>query len=163
MASQWSASKAEFERARRTIGGGLASSVRGSSRPHQIYFESGRGARLVDIEGNGYVDYALADGVRAASADAGHTLAVHHLGATVLAAPGLSAMTGPDDYFAADWQWWNELVAPPMLARGIYLLPSGRLFLSTEHGAEEVSETVAAFADVFAEVGSPAVRHATAV
>ena len=106
---------------------------------------------------------ALADGVRAAAAEAGHTLAVHHLGATVLAAPGLSSMTGPDDYFAADWQWWNELVAPAMLTRGIYLLPSGRLFLSTAHGADEVSETVAAFTDVFAEVASPAVRHATAV
>lgn len=95
---------------------------------------------------------ALVDGVRAAAADAGHIVAAHALGATVLIAPGLKAVAGPDDYATADWRHWNEVLVPAMLAHGIYLLPGGRLFLSTEHGRQETEETVAAFGAVFNEI-----------
>lgn len=59
MDPRWSDSKALWERACGSIGGGVSSSIRGGVRPHQLYFESGRGARLVDIAGDGYIDYVL--------------------------------------------------------------------------------------------------------
>jgi glutamate-1-semialdehyde 2,1-aminomutase len=105
---------------------------------------------------------ALAAGVRAAAADAGHVLATHHLGATAMIAPGLNQLSGPEDYAAADWHHWNELVVPAMLARGVYLLPGGRLFLATAHGRPEVEETVAAFAEVFAALPAPRVAPTAA-
>lgn len=98
---------------------------------------------------------ALVDGLGKAAVDAGHTVAVHALGATVLLAPGLTAVAGPDDFLRADWDWWSTRLAPEMLARGIYLLPGGRLFLSTEHGPAETAETVAAFAASLAVVPPP--------
>jgi glutamate-1-semialdehyde 2,1-aminomutase len=104
----------------------------------------------------------LVRGLRAVAAAAGHVVAVHGLGATALVAPGLTEVTGPDDFLAADWDWWNTLVVPEMLARGIYLLPSGRMFLSTEHGAAETQQLVDAFADTLSTVRPPAVKRATA-
>ncbi|GAA2882232.1 hypothetical protein GCM10020220_085660 [Nonomuraea rubra] len=59
MEPRWSSSKALWERACRSIGGGVASSVRGGVYPHQLYFESGKGAHLVDIDGDRYIDYVL--------------------------------------------------------------------------------------------------------
>nr|BFE79513.1 hypothetical protein GCM10020093_021140 [Planobispora longispora] len=59
MVSQWSASKTALDRAQRSIGGGVTSSVRSSVKPHQIYFASGNGPRIVDIEDNSYIDYVL--------------------------------------------------------------------------------------------------------
>jgi glutamate-1-semialdehyde 2,1-aminomutase len=100
---------------------------------------------------------ALADGVRAAAEGAGHVVAAHSLGAVVMIVPGLSRMSGPGEYDQADWPHWNGTVVPAMLARGVYLLPGGRLFLSTEHGEPEIAETVAAFNAVFAEVPAPRV------
>ena len=105
----------------------------------------------------------LVDGVRAAAAKAGHTVGVHHIGATVIVVPGVPPVTGPEDFIAADWAWWDELVVPAMLARGIYLLPGGRLFLSTEHGPRETAETIDAFTEVFAEVRPPSEPGATAL
>lgn len=102
----------------------------------------------------------LVDGVRKAATDVGHEVAAHNLGATAMIAPGLDRLSGPEDYAAADWHHWNELIVPAMLARGIYLLPGGRLFLSTAHGEPEVADTVAAFADVFRELPAPRVRTA---
>ncbi|GIH78167.1 aspartate aminotransferase family protein [Planobispora longispora] len=99
----------------------------------------------------------LVEGIRAAAAKTGHTIAVHGIGATALVAPGLPEITGPDDFITADWHWWDDLLVPEMLARGVYLLPHGRLFLSTEHGPAEVAETVAAFAEVFAMLPPPRV------
>jgi glutamate-1-semialdehyde 2,1-aminomutase len=100
---------------------------------------------------------ALVSGVRAAAAAAGHDVAAHNLGATTLVAPGLTKLEGPDDWMAADWEHWNTRVIPAMLAHNIYLLPGGRLFLSTEHGEAEIAETVEAFTKVFAELPAPRV------
>jgi glutamate-1-semialdehyde 2,1-aminomutase len=100
---------------------------------------------------------ALVDGVRAAAAAAGHEVATHSLGATAMIAPGLTRLSGPEDYVQADWQYWNDLVVPALLERGVYLLPGGRLFLSTEHGPAETGETVAAFAAAFQALPAPRV------
>jgi glutamate-1-semialdehyde 2,1-aminomutase len=103
---------------------------------------------------------ALVSGVEAAAAAAGHQLVAHHIGATAMIAPGLTQLNGPDDWMAADWEHWGTHVVPAMLAHNIYLLPGGRLFLSTEHGKAETAEAVAAFTAVFAELPAPRV-HAT--
>ncbi|MGY1746532.1 aspartate aminotransferase family protein [Blastococcus sp. SYSU D00695] len=103
---------------------------------------------------------ALADGIQAAANSAGRDVHVHHLGAVALVGPGLTQLNGPDDWMVADWDYWSAQVIPAMLAHGIYLLPGGRLFLSTEHGEAETAETVAAFEKVFAELPAPKMRTA---
>jgi glutamate-1-semialdehyde 2,1-aminomutase len=97
----------------------------------------------------------LVDGLRDAVKTSGYPISIHHLGATVMVGPGLTEITGPDDFLAGDWAWWTSRFAPAMLSRGIYLLPGGRLFLSVAHGPAEVGETVAAFAGSLAEVPAP--------
>ena len=51
-----------FERAKKTIAGGVTSDVRISMKPMPLYFERGEGAMLYDVDGNGYIDYALGQG-----------------------------------------------------------------------------------------------------
>ena len=55
-------SRSQHERASRTLAGGVATAFRAAQRPVPISFEGGSGARLRDIDGNEYVDYALAFG-----------------------------------------------------------------------------------------------------
>ena len=62
MTDRYSASRAQHERARRSIAGGVTSAIRGTQRPIPVAFAQGRGARLTDLDGNEYVDYALAYG-----------------------------------------------------------------------------------------------------
>ncbi len=62
MADRYAASRAQHERAQRTLAGGVASAIRASQLPVPIAFAGGRGARLTDLDGNEYVDYALAYG-----------------------------------------------------------------------------------------------------
>ncbi|HSE96594.1 MAG TPA: aspartate aminotransferase family protein [Methylomirabilota bacterium] len=54
-------SRALLERARRSLAGGVSSPVRARA-PVPLYFQQGRGARLQDVDGNWYIDYALAWG-----------------------------------------------------------------------------------------------------
>jgi glutamate-1-semialdehyde 2,1-aminomutase len=51
-----------FEAARNYIPGGVSSRVRASHRPHPLFFESASGSRITDVDGNRYIDYALAWG-----------------------------------------------------------------------------------------------------
>lgn len=51
-----------FERAKRSIAGGVTSDVRVSMKPMPLYFERAEGAMLYDVDGNGYIDYALGQG-----------------------------------------------------------------------------------------------------
>jgi glutamate-1-semialdehyde 2,1-aminomutase len=53
---------AHHERARRTLARGVATGFRASQLPVPICFERGSGARIVDVDGNAYVDYALGFG-----------------------------------------------------------------------------------------------------
>lgn len=57
--TEWPASRAAWERARRSLSGGVATALRASARPHPIYFSGGAGAVLTDIDGNDYHDYVL--------------------------------------------------------------------------------------------------------
>jgi len=97
----------------------------------------------------------LVDGFRAAAADAGHVMAVHSLGASVFVAAGVESYTGPADYSHVDWRYWNQQLAPAMLARGIFQMPGGKFFLSTEHGPQEARKTVDAFASAISELEPP--------
>jgi glutamate-1-semialdehyde 2,1-aminomutase len=51
-----------FERAQRSLAGGVSSALRRAARPYPLYFTHGEGARAVDVDGNTYIDYGLAWG-----------------------------------------------------------------------------------------------------
>lgn len=58
-------SREAFERARRTLAGGVASVARSplaGFAPYPLYFERGEGSRIWDVDGNEYVDYAMGFG-----------------------------------------------------------------------------------------------------
>ncbi|MDQ6873799.1 MAG: aspartate aminotransferase family protein [Actinomycetota bacterium] len=59
MADRFAGSRAQNQRAARTLAGGVATAFRASQQPVPICFVSGRGTRLTDIDGNTYVDWAL--------------------------------------------------------------------------------------------------------
>lgn len=51
-----------LERSRKVMAGGVSSDVRRSELPHPLFFRSGNGSRLHDIDGNEYIDYVLGQG-----------------------------------------------------------------------------------------------------
>ena len=55
-------SLSRYERASRTLAGGVASGLRRSVRPYPLYFDRGKGSRVWDVDGNEYIDYGLAWG-----------------------------------------------------------------------------------------------------
>jgi len=55
-------SLARFERSRRSLAGGVASGIRRAARPYPLFFESGQGSRVTDVDQNSYLDYGLAWG-----------------------------------------------------------------------------------------------------
>lgn len=59
---RYAVSRSALERRHRTLARGVASAIRATQRPLPITFAEGRGAQLRDVDGNDYVDYALAYG-----------------------------------------------------------------------------------------------------
>jgi glutamate-1-semialdehyde 2,1-aminomutase len=57
----WTKSRELLERARKSLAGGVSSPFRAKT-PVPLYFEDGQGCRLRDVDGNEYIDYALAWG-----------------------------------------------------------------------------------------------------
>ena len=51
-----------FEKSKRVLAGGVSSDVRKTEIPHPLFFASGRGSRIWDIDGNEFIDYVLAQG-----------------------------------------------------------------------------------------------------
>jgi glutamate-1-semialdehyde 2,1-aminomutase len=51
-----------YERAQKSLAGGVSSSLRRSARPYPLYFSQGKGSRVTDVDGNSYLDYGLAWG-----------------------------------------------------------------------------------------------------
>jgi len=47
---------------KRYLAGGVSSMLRAASKPLPLFFDSASGARIVDVDGNSYLDYALAWG-----------------------------------------------------------------------------------------------------
>jgi glutamate-1-semialdehyde 2,1-aminomutase len=62
MSDRLTGSHTHHERARQTLAGGVATAFRAVQRPVPICFERGAGPRIWDVDGNEYVDYALAFG-----------------------------------------------------------------------------------------------------
>ncbi len=52
-----------WQRAQRTLAGGVSSAFRACAAPHPLYFSGGRGPRLTDVDGNTYIDYLLSWGL----------------------------------------------------------------------------------------------------
>jgi glutamate-1-semialdehyde 2,1-aminomutase len=61
MPRTWEKSRRLLERARQALAGGVSSPVRARA-PVPLYFADGKGARLIDVDGNEYIDYLLAWG-----------------------------------------------------------------------------------------------------
>src|SRR5690349_5552972 len=51
-----------YERAQKSLAGGVSTALRRSAKPYPLYFQSGAGSSIVDVDGNRYLDYALAWG-----------------------------------------------------------------------------------------------------
>jgi len=51
-----------FEKNKEVLAGGVSSDIRKAELPHPLYFESGQGSRIKDIDGNEYIDYILGQG-----------------------------------------------------------------------------------------------------
>jgi glutamate-1-semialdehyde 2,1-aminomutase len=62
MAYQFPKSQQLFERAGRSIAGGVNSGIRKLERPVPIYFARGKGARVWDVDGNEYIDFQIGQG-----------------------------------------------------------------------------------------------------
>ncbi len=59
MIDSWPASFAAWQRASRSLGGGVSSGLRAAMPPHPLSFTSGQGAYLTDVDGHRYTDYVL--------------------------------------------------------------------------------------------------------
>jgi glutamate-1-semialdehyde 2,1-aminomutase len=57
-----SGSSERYQRAQRTLAGGVSSGLRRNARPYPLYFDRGKGSRVWDVDGNEYIDYGLAWG-----------------------------------------------------------------------------------------------------
>jgi glutamate-1-semialdehyde 2,1-aminomutase len=51
-----------YQRSCRTLAGGVSSGMRHAARPYPLFFDRGEGSRVVDVDGNTYLDYGLAWG-----------------------------------------------------------------------------------------------------
>lgn len=58
--SRYQTSEALWERAKRSLAGGVSSNVRASGQP--LYFQRAEGSRMFDVDGNSYLDFTLAQG-----------------------------------------------------------------------------------------------------
>lgn len=61
-ADRYASSRRAFERASRTLAGGVSSNFRAGGDPVPLFFQSGTGSHLTDLDGNDYVDYVLGMG-----------------------------------------------------------------------------------------------------
>jgi len=62
VADRYSRSRSQFERARRTLAGGVATAFRAAQRPVPVCFDHASGSRVFDVDGHDYIDYALGFG-----------------------------------------------------------------------------------------------------
>ena len=60
--SRYQKSKALYERACQVLAGGVSSEFRKYGPPHPLFYERGAGSRIVDVDGNEYLDFTLSQG-----------------------------------------------------------------------------------------------------
>lgn len=51
-----------YERACKSMAGGVSSHFRMGGSPHPLFFKEGKGARIIDVDGNEYLDFTLSQG-----------------------------------------------------------------------------------------------------
>ena len=51
-----------YQRAQEVLAGGVSSQFRSYDHPHPLFYESGRGSRITDVDGNTYLDFTLSQG-----------------------------------------------------------------------------------------------------
>jgi len=52
MTDRYMQSRALLKRAEQSLAGGVSSNVRRGDKPYPLYFDSGTGSRLFDVDGN---------------------------------------------------------------------------------------------------------------
>src|SRR5208283_1644624 len=57
-----SGSLQRHQRSSRTLAGGVSSGMRRAAKPYPLFFDRGAGSRVIDVDGNSYLDYGLAWG-----------------------------------------------------------------------------------------------------
>ena len=62
MVRKFEKSSALFEQLKKSMAGGISSSVRGTELPLPLFYEKGSGSRIFDVDGNEYIDYVLGMG-----------------------------------------------------------------------------------------------------
>jgi glutamate-1-semialdehyde 2,1-aminomutase len=60
--TRYAGSQAHRKRAVKTLAGGVATAMRAGQRPVPLTIDRGRGAYLIDVDGNSYIDYVLGFG-----------------------------------------------------------------------------------------------------
>ncbi|HEV3188348.1 MAG TPA: aspartate aminotransferase family protein [Acidimicrobiales bacterium] len=94
----------------------------------------------------------LVNGIAAVFDSAGLSATVHNVGAIVQVTP--TTISGPptfSTFMSADWKLYNELIVA-ILRRGVFVMPGGRMYLSTEHSDDDIAATVDAFSGAVEEV-----------
>jgi glutamate-1-semialdehyde 2,1-aminomutase len=94
----------------------------------------------------------LADGMREAMDRHGVLGPVNQVGPVVQMLPGASASDTFVGFLGTDHAWYDRL-AVQLLRRGIFTLPGGRWYLSTEHTPTDVEATLVALDDALAAMG----------
>src|SRR5688572_20920308 len=51
-----------YERACKSMAGGVSSHFRMAGAPHPLFFTKGEGSRIYDVDGNEYLDFTLSQG-----------------------------------------------------------------------------------------------------
>ncbi len=62
MSDSYNKSKSLYNRASKSLAGGVSSQIRLTDMPTPLFFEQGSGAKLWDVDGNEYIDYVLGQG-----------------------------------------------------------------------------------------------------
>ena len=60
--NRYEKSRELYERACRSLAGGVASEFRKYGYPHPLFYERGEGSRVYDVDGNEYLDFTLSQG-----------------------------------------------------------------------------------------------------
>ncbi|TFD29118.1 aspartate aminotransferase family protein [Cryobacterium sp. TMT2-23] len=90
---------------------------------------------------------ALAKGLQNVFDVHGVDAQAHHLGPIVQILFGKTHPISPRDFDETDWTLWNQW-SRSLSPEGLFLLPHGRMFLSTAHTAEDIQRTIKAFEGV---------------
>ena len=59
---KWDKSRELWERSKQSLAGGISSLAREDDNPFPLFFDRGEGSRIVDVDGNEYIDYMLGFG-----------------------------------------------------------------------------------------------------